>query len=86
MIFLGADRGTKDLISETNGVPLDEKIPWEEALPDPSKDPTVYVTKSGTKYHLSSDCSGLKRAKEIIKTTLSAATADGKELCKICEG
>lgn len=87
VILLGADRGKTGSLN-SNGVPLSEKPSWEEALaavPD-RESTTVFVTKSGTKYHLSDDCSGLTRAKEIIKTTLSAAEADGKELCKICEG
>ncbi len=43
---------------------------------------TVYVTKSGTKYHLSS-CSHLSKSK--IEKTLSDAKAAGYTPCKTCK-
>lgn len=86
VILLGAKQGKTGSL-KTQGTSLSEKVSWEEALANlPDRENTaVYITKSGTKYHLSEDCTGLKKAKEIIKTTLSAAEDDGKELCKICE-
>ena len=41
----------------------------------------VYVTKSGSKYHYSSTCSGMKSP---IKTTVSAAKSDGYTACSKC--
>jgi hypothetical protein len=43
---------------------------------------TVYVTKTGEKYHLST-CSSLRKSN--IQTTLGEAIAQGYEPCKICE-
>ena len=86
VILLGTKHGKTGAL-QTNGTSLSEKASWEEALknlPD-RENTTVFITKSGTKYHLAEDCSGLKKAKEIIKTTLSVAEDDGKELCKICK-
>lgn len=85
VIFLGTEQGKKTPL-QTDGVALSEKTAWDEALPNlpAGEDPTVYVTKSGTKYHLSSDCKGLINAKEIIGTPLSDALKQGKTLCALC--
>ncbi len=42
----------------------------------------VYVTKSGKKYHLREDCSGMKAPEGI---TLDEAVASGYEACKRCQ-
>lgn len=43
---------------------------------------TVYVTKTGEKYHLA-DCRYLKYSK--ISTTLAEAQDNGYEACKVCK-
>lgn len=43
---------------------------------------TVYVTKTGEKYHLST-CGSLRKSK--IQTTLGEAIERGYEPCKICK-
>ena len=45
---------------------------------------TVFITATGTKYHTSSSCNGLKNAKKVYKTTLKEAKADGYEPCALC--
>jgi hypothetical protein len=45
-------------------------------------DVTVYVTKTGEKYHLG-DCRYLKKSK--IKTNLKWAKANDYDPCKVCE-
>jgi len=43
---------------------------------------TVYVAPdSGTKFHYSNTCRGLKRANSIVSMSISEATAQGYELC-----
>jgi hypothetical protein len=49
---------------------------------DDSGSYTVYVTKTGTKYHRGS-CSSLSKSK--IPMTLAEAKAEGYEPCKICK-
>lgn len=45
---------------------------------------TVYTTKTGKRYHLDRDCSGLSNASKIYKSTKAAAKKKGLTLCKIC--
>ncbi len=45
---------------------------------------TVYVTKSGSKYHRDSSCSGLSSAKEILPVARADVKAKGKTPCKLC--
>lgn len=59
-------------------------VPTKVATPTPqteNKEVTVYITKSGKKYHLDG-CSSLSRSK--IPTTLSDAKAQGYGACKRC--
>lgn len=42
---------------------------------------TVYITKTGTKFHYDKNCRGLSNANKIYTTTLSDAKADGLTLC-----
>ena len=82
---LGAREGkTADL--KDKGIPLSDKESWQDALPGDANDEEriVYVTESGTKYHLTTECSGLKNAKKIIGTPLATALEQEKVLCSIC--
>ena len=45
---------------------------------------TVYITKTGKKYHKTKSCSGLRNAKSIQSSTLTDAKNKGLEPCKIC--
>lgn len=46
---------------------------------------TVYWTAGGEKYHLSKDCSSLKRSKSILSGTITEAKHSGKTTsCKLC--
>lgn len=45
---------------------------------------TVYITKTGTKYHLDRKCYGLRNARAVYKSTRSAAKKKGLILCKVC--
>jgi len=45
----------------------------------------VYVTQTGSKFHLYSDCSYLNRATAIIGTVCKEALDSGRELCSRCE-
>ena len=47
---------------------------------------TVYVTATGTHYHLTRSCTGLNTARKIYETTLSSAKAQNLEPCSICAG
>lgn len=59
----------------------DRSLPTAETDEEPASQ-TVYVTKSGTKYHLGS-CSHLSKSK--IEKSLSEAKAAGYEPCKTCK-
>ena len=50
---------------------------------DKGKDPTVYVTKTGSKYH-GAGCSYLRRSR--IAKSLTAAKASGHSACSRCGG
>lgn len=47
-----------------------------------NKQTTVYITKTGSKYH-TSDCRYLKQSK--IKTTKKEAVKNGFDACKVCK-
>ena len=86
ILYLGIRQG-KTVSMETHGVELEQKIPWQKALPSSEDSPSatvVYVTESGTKYHATAKCSSLKRAKVVIGTPLSNAEQEGKEPCSFC--
>ena len=85
VVSVGTEQGKRTSL-QVDGLELSEKTAWDEALPElpEGEDTTVYVTKSGTKYHLSADCKGLKNAKKIIGTPLSDALKSGKTLCSLC--
>lgn len=54
------------------------------STPNKPKVNTVYVTKSGAKYHLDKNCRGLRNAKSILSTTLNEAKVNGLEPCSLC--
>ncbi len=43
-----------------------------------------YTTRTGTKYHSTKDCSGLKNASAIFNSTVGEATANGLSKCAKC--
>lgn len=45
---------------------------------------TVYITKTGSKYHSTKSCSGLSMAKRIYESTLEDAENEGLEPCLKC--
>ncbi|MCQ2455484.1 MAG: hypothetical protein MJ090_05045 [Clostridia bacterium] len=45
---------------------------------------TVYITKTGKKYHSSKNCNGLSNAKSVKETTLSVAESSGLTPCLKC--
>ena len=47
-------------------------------------DRTVYITRTGSKYHSTKDCSGLNRAKSIYSCSESEAQSRGLTKCSIC--
>ena len=47
-------------------------------------DRTVYITKTGSKYHSTKECSGLNRAKSIYSCSESEAQSKGLTKCSIC--
>ena len=49
-------------------------------------DTEVYITATGTKYHLSTYCRGLSNAKSITGVSLSYAQGKGYSPCAICAG
>lgn len=57
----------------------------QEPLPGLTENDPVYVTKTGEKFHLYSDCSYLKNASEIRGILCKDALEAGKELCSRCE-
>ena len=66
---------------EPEPVPVPQPEPAPEVQPEPVSQ-TVYVTKSGTKYHLES-CSHLSKSK--IEKTLAEAKAANYQPCKTCK-
>ena len=88
MLWLGLRQG-KTVSMETWGVELSQKESWENAIqkqPAEEQPSVVYVTKSGEKYHASTECSSLKRSKNILQTQKSAAEQQGKTPCALCYG
>lgn len=67
-------------IQSVNSVPQFATVSYVEAKS--TKSQTVYITKTGSKYHKST-CRTLKKSK--IKVTLKQAKADGNEPCKVCK-
>jgi DNA-entry nuclease len=64
--------------------PVQEVAPQQEVAVAPSTDnvgQTVYITKTGSKYHLDPNCRGLANANSVIQSTLSEAESKGLEKC-----
>lgn len=94
VIAIGIGQGIHERSVAEAGAELEEKTPWEEAVeqkPIPEGYPQlqdsdiVYVTASGAKFHLYTDCSSLSRSKTIIGQTFRDAVENGKELCSFCK-
>lgn len=45
----------------------------------------VYVTPSGTRYHLTQDCASLARSETVLETTEELAEAQGLPPCSRCK-
>ena len=93
-IAVGIGRGMQEHTIGEAGEALESKIPWEEAITlDPSKadqprlnnSTIVYITPSGTKYHIYSDCSYLSRSKNIIGTPYGEVKYTEKDICSRCK-
>ena len=54
------------------------------AADDLDEDDTVYVTATGSKYHSSEDCWGLRNANSVTAVTLEEAEDRGLEPCAVC--
>ena len=54
------------------------------AADDLDEDDTVYVTATGSKYHSSEDCWGLRNANSVTAVTLEEAEERGLEPCGVC--
>lgn len=68
-------------VVEVVGVAAGEPAVDEDAIAFVENDTTVYVSKTGSKYHLRSTCSGMKSPRSM---TLSEAVAAGYEPCGTC--
>ena len=76
----------EELREKNNETPIPE-TPSKETAKEPlqlTENSTVYVTKTGTKYHLWADCSALGQAKTILTATLKDVATEGKQLCSFC--
>ncbi len=82
VIYLGMNKEINGSIKD--GISLKEKGNRSESSPKLEDETVVYVTKTGTKYHLDTKCTGLRNAKEITGVSLSSAEKDGKTPCALC--
>ena len=55
----------------------------QSSVLDNAGDDNAYVTASGTKYHLSPDCSALKRSKSIKKVSMDSVQQSHSP-CSLC--
>lgn len=51
---------------------------------DAAGDSYVYITETGSKYHIRSSCTGLNNANDTYEVTLTEAESRGFEPCEIC--
>lgn len=84
---LGFYQGKKLTSVSEQGIELTEKHPVGERTPQKEEETSivVFVTPSGSKYHLYKDCSSLSRAKEIRGMILYSVKEEGYTLCSFCE-
>ena len=78
--------GTAEELMEKGYSPCGNCEPYEEPEPEPAPAPApseskVWVSKTGKKYHSSSDCSNMKNASQISK---SQAISKGLSACSKC--
>ena len=69
--------------SNTNN-PQVPNVPQPQPQPGPDMDTTVYVTKSGSKYHYDW-CPSLNRSKNLTPMKASDAYNSGYAACKVCK-
>ena len=69
-----------EILLYPDGAPAQGILTAEMGLPD-----TVYITKTGKKYHSTKDCSGLSNAKEVLAVSRDEALRRGLTPCKVCK-
>ena len=88
---LGIGQGRKNASVAARGSALDTKIPWETAVHQPpgtldiDPEKIVYVTATGTKFHLSSRCPYLRRSKSVTGIPYETAARRHLGLCSACK-
>ncbi len=88
VVGLGFHQGKKKHSDLAEGIPLEEKIPWkEDQISETSEEAgtIVYITPKGAKYHLYTDCSSLRKSKEIQGVTVELAIAQQRDICSLCK-
>ena len=66
-------------------IPLEEKELFYYPLqPENGNNFLVYVTPTGSRYHLYADCTSLARAKEIVGVSPEKAVTEGRTECAVC--
>jgi translation elongation factor EF-Tu-like GTPase len=72
-------------LSKAEKVESGKTIPKvEESVQEGSTSTTVYITKTGKRYHCTPDCPGLSNANAIYRTTLTSAKSKGLTPCQKC--
>ena len=87
---VGILQGTEKASLEYRGIEVPNKTPWGSAVHELGaihleKNTVVYVTQTGSKFHLKPDCNGLRNAKKVIGTTFALAGEQGKTICSLCQ-
>ena len=73
-----------------DGITIDYKTGASYETNAPSNKPTItdttpcYITRTGTKYHSTKNCSGLQNAKAIFDSTVGEAVANDLTKCAKC--
>ncbi|WEG74344.1 DNA/RNA non-specific endonuclease [Vagococcus intermedius] len=77
----------EDAATQSNAPPTEETTPiveeqvTEVPVPEDNTGQTVYITATGKKYHLNSNCRGLNNANGTTETTLANAQSMGLDKC-----